>query len=223
MTFPAVVGRPLLRAEERGAALPPGVTISDLMVGTEADQYRNYLQVSHPMEHGIIKNWEDMRHIWDYTFSKLGVSAEGRKVLLTEPPMNPHKNRERMAQIMFEEYQAEGIYVALQAVLTLYAQGLQTGVVIDSGDGVTHIVPVYDGFSLPHLTRRLDIAGRDVTRYLIKLLLLRGYAFNRTADFATVQAIKEKLAYVSSAETNSKTYHKLSHGQTGMIWTSTTD
>jgi actin-related protein 2 len=74
---------------------------------------------------------------------------------------------------------------------------LQTGVVVDSGDGVTHIVPVYDGFALPHLTRRLDVAGRDVTRYLIKLLLTRGYAFERTADFETVRGIKEALCYVS--------------------------
>ena len=75
-------------------------------------------------------------------------------------------------------------------------KGLQTGVVVDSGDGVTHIVPVYDGYSLPHLVRRLDVAGRDITRYLIKLMLLRGYAFNRTADFETVRQLKEKLCYV---------------------------
>ena len=74
--------------------------------------------------------------------------------------------------------------------------GLLTGIVIDSGDGVTHICPVYEGFALPHLTRRLDVAGRDITRYLIKLLLLRGYAFNHTADFETIRMMKENLCYV---------------------------
>ena len=185
------------------------------MIGDEAAENRNYLQVTQPMEHGIIKNWEDMRHLWNYTFDeKLKINPQGRKILLTEPPMNPKANRLKMAEVMFEEYGLGGVYVAIQAVLTLYAQGaslicrspytvlthgllgLTTGVVVDSGDGVTHIVPVYDGFALPHLTRRLDIAGRDVTRYLIKLLLMRGYAFNRTADFETVREIKEKLCYV---------------------------
>ena len=75
--------------------------------------------------------------------------------------------------------------------------GLLTGVVVDSGDGVTHICPVYEGYALSHLTRRLDIAGREVTRYLIKLLLLRGYAFNHTADFETVRMLKEKMCYTA--------------------------
>ncbi|TEB21957.1 actin binding protein [Coprinellus micaceus] len=192
--FPSIVGRPILRAEER---VGKGV-IKDIMIGDEAEDNRNFLQVTQPMEHGIVKNWEDMRLLWNYTFDeKLKVDPRGRKVLLTEPPMNPKVNRQRMCQVMFEEYGFDGVYIAIQAVLTLYAQGLTTGVVVDSGDGVTHIVPVYDGYAMPHLTRRLDIAGRDVTRYLIKLLLMRGYAFNRTADFETVRQIKEKLCYVS--------------------------
>ena len=111
--------------------------------------------------------------------------------------MNPLKNREMMCQVMFEKYGFDGVYVAIQAVLALYAQGLSSGVVVDSGDGVTHIVPVYESVVLNHLTKRLDVAGRDVTRHLINLLFRRGYAFNRTADFETVRQIKEKLCYVS--------------------------
>ena len=76
--------------------------------------------------------------------------------------MNPTRNREKMIEVMFEKYGFDSTYIAIQAVLTLYAQGLLTGVVVDSGDGVTHICPVYEGFALPHLTRRLDIAGRSV-------------------------------------------------------------
>ena len=169
------------------------------MIGDEASEVRSYLQISYPMENGIIKNWTDMELLWDYAFfeqMKLPSTSNG-KILLTEPPMNPLKNREKMCEVMFEKYDFGGVYVAIQAVLALYAQGLSSGVVVDSGDGVTHIVPVYESVVLSHLTRRLDVAGRDVTRHLIDLLSRRGYAFNRTADFETVRQIKEKLCYVS--------------------------
>lgn len=119
--FPSIVGRPILRAEERVNA---GSIIKDIMIGDEAAQNRNFLQITQPMEHGIVKNWEDMKLLWDYTFDeKLKVDPRGRKVLLTEPPMNPKVNRQRMCQVMFEDYGFDGVYVAIQAVLTLYAQG----------------------------------------------------------------------------------------------------
>lgn len=196
-TFPSMVGRPILRAEERSGLVPDNVEIKDIMCGLEALEVRLLLQILYPMENGIIKNWEDMEHLWDYAFyERMELDPRGRKILLTEPPMNPLKNRETMCNVMFEKYQFGGVYVAIQAVLALYAQGLSLGVVVDLGDGVTHIVPVYELVVLNHLTRRLDVAGRDVTRNLIKLLLRRGYAFNRTADFETVRQIKEKLCYV---------------------------
>uniref|UniRef100_S4RSH4 Actin-related protein 2 n=1 Tax=Petromyzon marinus TaxID=7757 RepID=S4RSH4_PETMA len=169
--FPALVGRPIIRS----TAKVGNIEIKDLMVGDDASELRSMLEVNYPMENGIVRNWDDMKHLWDYTFGpdKLNVNTRECKILLTEPPMNPMKNREKIIEVMFEQYGFSAVYIAIQAVLTLYAQaGLLTGVVVDSGDGVTHICPVYEGFSLPHLTRRLDIAGRDITRYLIKVLWL---------------------------------------------------
>eukprot|EP00126_Sphaerothecum_destruens_P001840 Sdes_comp15270_c0_seq2m4116 len=191
--FPCIVGRPILRSQEKVG----NVQLKDFMVGDEASELRSMLELNYPMDNGIVRSWEDMELVWDYTFSeKLKIDPHSSKILLTEPPMNPKKNRERMIEVMFEKYGFQGTYVAIQAVLVLYAQGLLTGVVVDSGDGVTHIVPVFDGCSMPHLTRRLDVAGRDITKYLIKLLLLRGYAFNHSADFETVRQMKESLCYV---------------------------
>ncbi|KAL8969935.1 MAG: hypothetical protein Q9197_004082 [Variospora fuerteventurae] len=192
--YPSIVGRPILRSEEKSG----DIVVKDIMCGDEAAAARSMLQISYPMENGIVKRWDDMEHLWNYTFNeKMQIDTTGRKILLTEPPMNPLKNREQMCEKMFETYNFGGVYVAIQAVLALYAQGLSSGVVVDSGDGVTHIVPVYESTVLTHHTKRLDVAGRDVTRNLIALLLRRGYALNRTADFETVRQIKEKLCYVS--------------------------
>ncbi|MCJ1462628.1 Arp2/3 complex subunit, actin nucleation center [Pseudocyphellaria aurata] len=192
--YPSIVGRPILRSEEKAG----DIVVRDIMCGDEAAAARSMLQITYPMENGIVKRWDDMEHLWNYTFDeKMKINTSGRKILLTEPPMNPLQNRVQMCDVMFEKYNFGGVYVAIQAVLALYAQGLSSGVVVDSGDGVTHIVPVYESVVLNHLTRRLDVAGRDVTRNLIALLLRRGYALNRTADFETVRQIKEKLCYVS--------------------------
>eukprot|EP01038_Epipyxis_sp_PR26KG_P011319 gene11319-15182_t len=193
--FPSMVGRPILRAEE---SISETVELKDIMCGDEAAAVRQTLDIHYPVDNGMVKNWEDMEHLWNYTFyEKLQIRPSENKILLTEPPLNPKANRERMLEVMFEKYQFGAANMSIQAMLTLYAQGLLTGVVVDTGDGVTHIVPVYEGFVPGNLMRRLDVAGRHITQYLIKLLMLRGYAFNRTADFDTVRQIKEKLCYVS--------------------------
>lgn len=124
------------------------------------------------MEHGIVNDWNEMERVWQYIYSKEQLHAvpDDHPVLLTEAPLNPRKNRERSAEIFFETLNVPALYISMQAVLSLYATGKTTGVVLDSGDGVTHAVPIYEGYALPLSIMRSDIAGRDVTRYLKMLL-----------------------------------------------------
>jgi len=193
--FPSMIGRPLMRFEEEFK----DVELKDVMVGDECSKHRSMLETSYPVENGIVKDWVGMKHLWDYTFfERMKIQPENHKILLTEPPMNPKQNQASMLQNMFEVYGFQAAKVNIQAMLVLYAQGLMTGVVVDCGDGVTHVIPVWEGVCPPGLIKRLNVAGRHITRYLIKLLQVRGYAFNRTADFETVRQIKEKLCYVGS-------------------------
>lgn len=150
------------------------------------------------MEHGVVTDWDDMERIWQYVYSdELRILSEEHPVLLTEAPINPRANREQAAQIFFETFNVPALYLSIQAVLALYASGRTTGVVLDSGDGVSHAVPVYSGFAIPSAVQRIDIAGRDVTEYLQLLLRKSGVILQTSAEKEIVREIKERHCYLA--------------------------
>ncbi|GLI68966.1 hypothetical protein VaNZ11_013494 [Volvox africanus] len=190
--FASVTGRP------RHTMAMLGMSARDMYIGDEAQAKRGVLSLSYPIEHGIVTNWEDMEAVWRHTFdNELRVDTSERPVMLTEAPRNPKSNREKTTEIMMETFQVPALYVAIQAVLSLYASGRTTGIVLDIGDGVSHAVPVYEGFSMPHAVRRLDVAGRDITQHLSRMLVESGIKLINSAEMEIVRDIKERLAYVA--------------------------
>jgi actin len=190
--FPSVVGTPKVDQAMFGAAK------RDLYIGDDAQARKGVLLLRYPIAHGIVTNWDDMEKIWHHTFfNELCVNPEESNVMLTEAPQNPRANREKMTQIMFETFSVPAMYVGIQAVLSLYSSGRTTGIVLDSGDGVTHTVPIYEGYSLPHGVTRVDMAGRDLTEYMMKLLMESGHTFTTSAEKEIVRRVKEQLGYVA--------------------------
>merc|ERR1711939_929481 len=199
VTFSSVVGYPKQKTALVG-------TDKDYYIGEEAQQKRGILILKYPLEHGIVQNWDDMEKVWRHTFDNelrmvVGDDNEADEdccgVLLTEAPMNPKDNRERMTQIMFESFNVRRYYVNIQAVLSLYASGRTTGVVVDCGDGVSHTVPIYEGYSMPHAIQRINLAGRDLTDYICKILQESKITLTTTAERESAKKIKEDLCYCS--------------------------
>lgn len=180
--------------------------ITSYFVGSKLDEHRGAFLLEHPMERGAVVDggWDAMELLWEHIYSKSNLSArmEEHPVLLTESPHNPSSQREQLAEIFFETFRVPALFVAPPAVLSLYASGRTTGVVLDVGEGVTHCIPVYEGYALPHSIVRSDLGGIDVTKRLQLLLRKSGLAFSTTAEVDFVSRMKEEVCYVSNVPTN---------------------
>ena len=182
-------------------SLMVGVDQKDLYVGPEAVMKRAQLEISKPIKRGIIDSIDHMEKIWHYTYeNELKVNPNERPAFLTEPPLNDPKKREQTMQIFFESIGVNEFYLAIQAVLGLFSTGRKTGLVIDSGAGVTHTVPVYEGFALPFATYKLDVAGDDLSQYLEQLLINEAGIVIKPDDIRNreaIETIKKKDCYVA--------------------------
>ena len=171
------------------------------------------------VEHGVVTNWNDTEKIWYQTlYTELRVAPEEHPVLPTDAILNSKAYRERMTQTMFETLKAPAMYMASQAFL--YVSGRTTGLVMDSGDGVLHTVPIYESYALPHAIFHWDLAGCDLTEYLLKISSERGYSFTTTEEREIGRSVKENFCYFafdtelkSTAESSDKKQtHMLSDG-----------
>jgi len=196
--FHSVIGRTKYRASFHG------LDYKDLYVGDNAQSIRGILTLKYPIERGIVTNWNDMEKLWAHTFDhELHALPEEHPVLLTEVPLNPKANRERTIEVIFESFGVPATYLFVQAVLALFASGRTTGCVIDSGDGITYTVPIYEGHAIyegflnKHPVMRLDLAGCDLTEDLMNKINESGYSFTTTAEREIIRSIKEKcyIAY----------------------------
>ncbi len=190
--FATVVGYPKFES-----VFPESETYGlEYYVGREAIHMKGVLKLVWPLRHGIISDWKAWEKIIHHIFYReLRVNPQEQPVLLTEAPLTPRENRERMAEILFESFGVPALYIGTQAILALYSTGKITGLVVDSGDGVTHIVPIQESFLISHAVKRMNLAGRDITEFLARLLTHRGFYFTSSAEMELVRDIKEKLTY----------------------------
>ncbi|XP_070580849.1 actin, cytoplasmic 2-like [Ptychodera flava] len=210
--FPSVVGQEPSEAQ-------------GILVGDEALSKRATLTLTCPVEGGIITDWDGIEKIWHHAYQKLGVASKDRPVFLTESPFSPKANREKMTQILFEKFNVPALYIGNTGLLCLFASGRTSGVVVDIGYGVTHIVPVHNNKIVPNTIVKVPVSGRDLDNYLVKKLTAEHpYFSKKPADSKVISDVKENLCSVAldfqqelasaKANSSSEKSHELPDGQT---------
>lgn len=189
---------PSLYGSTRFQGLDIALDQCDYAVGDEAFAKRGVMNMCEPIKKGVIVDWDIMEKVWHHTFyNELKVDPQEHPALITDCPQNKPENKEKAAQIFFENFNVPSFYIGNQAVLALLASGSTKGIVFDSGEGCTHVVPIYEAYALPHSTAALDICGRDLTNHMMNLLIKEGLTFSRHYDIDIIKKIKETKTKVS--------------------------
>jgi actin-related protein 3 len=189
----------------KAPAQKKGIEDLDFYIGDDAAAYTNTYQTFYPIRHGQIDNWTHMERYWEHCiFKYLRCEPEDHYFLLTEPPLNAPENREYTAEIMFETFNVPGLYIAVQAVLALAASWTSkavtdrtlTGTVIDSGDGVTHVIPVAEGYVIGSSIKHIPLAGKDITGFVQQFMREREPSIPPQDAMEVAKRVKETYSYV---------------------------
>lgn len=165
------------------------------IVGKSAMESRLKNPIFRAVERGRYLDWNGLEHIWQHCFlDQLKVDSTEHPVLTTFYPDENKQDKENMAMVFFETFTVPGYYCMSSSVLSLYASGKSTGLVLDSGEDITSIVPVVDGCALAHCHILQNIGGRDISTYLYRMLN------NGSVDEETARLIKEKRGYMCQSE-----------------------
>jgi len=203
--IPTVIAVQEGKGAQKAANQKKGVEDLDFFIGDEALSYSKTYDLFYPVRHGQIENWTHMEYFWEHCiFKYLRCEPEDHYFLLTEPPLNAPENREYTAEIMFETFNAPGLYIAVQAVLALAASWTSknvkertlTGTVVDSGDGVTHVIPVAEGYVIGSSIKHIPLAGRDISAFVQQLMRERNEPVPPSESLDVAKKVKEQYSYV---------------------------
>ena len=181
-----------------------GNDIREQYIGDDCEKYLGLIKLRYPVNHGVFEKEQDIFSTFNHIYSKLELNSQEIKehpVLITEPILNPRTNREKIAKILFDNLGVPAIFFASQPILSLFSTSVTTGIILESGEGVTQSCVVFEGYSIPFSYERYNYGGRDVTEYLKNMLKRRGYNFYNSSEIKLVNDIKEKMCYL---ETNKR-------------------
>jgi len=174
---------------------------NELFIGNECDKYLGLIKLRYPVNRGVFEKEEDIILLFNHIFSKLDINSQEiqeHPILVTEPILNPKTNRENIAKVLFDKLGASTIFFASQPILSLFSTSQMTGVILESGAGVTQTCAIYEGYSIPVSYERYNYGGKDVTEYLKNMLKMRGYYFYNSSEIKFVNEIKEKMCYLEA-------------------------
>ncbi|PKU47551.1 actin-like protein 7a [Limosa lapponica baueri] len=184
----STVGKPVGTAEH---------SQKETFVGRDLQNSSAPLTLTSPVRHGVVVDWNRVQDILEYIFqTEVKIQPEDHAVLVSVPPLCSITHKERYAEMMFEGFHVPAIHMAYQPCLSMYSYGKTSALVVESGHGTSHVVPIYEGYIIRSFTRSVDYAGSDITRYLMKLLNESGNVFTEH-QLNVVQDLKEKCCYTS--------------------------